>query len=372
MRPDVKLLLPEVLYAVEGVEFNIYFANIVTVININNYAFEVEFPYGRCDAKRFRWTPEADQCGEHPIILTVWDDYGIAAQAERRIIVSPADAGKDTTLTILQIGASCMSAAGHGEALHKRFQKPGNPCFTMLGSHAPGYKPVEKGGPANEAYGGWTWRTFFEKTKSNHLSNDGLHPARPYDVPSPFLFQQDGEFKFDFARYLETVCGGVKPDVIEFELGVNGIFGVRTDEEFEERWKESVYPFMKRMMEECRRVLPDVILGVELIPRGAASQDAFGKSYKCTQSRRRWMCNADLLFRKYIACSSEMDYYIIPGYHNFDTEQNYPVLEDFIHAETLQKTVRQNNALHPSVAGYEQWADNEYAFFKYIVSRKGK
>ena len=372
MKKDVRLLLPEVLYAVEGVEFNIYFANITTAIRPENYAFEVEFPFGRCDAKRFRWIPEKEQIGTHTLHLSVWDDSGCVAQGAVSIIVSPADAGEGSTLTILQVGASCMAADGHGNALHRRFQSPGNPRFTMLGSHAPGYKPRVEGGPANEAYGGWSWRTFFDKIKSSQLSNDGLHPARPYDVPSPFLVLRDGKYEFDFAHYLEKVCNNVKPDVIYAELGVNGVFAVKSDEEFEEKWSQNLYPYMKKMFEEFRRVLPDVILGVELIPKGAATQDAFGKSYGCMQSRRRWMRNAELLNQKYTECAREMDYYLIPEYHNFDTEQNYPVREEFIHERTQQKTFRQCNALHPTVAGYEQWADCEYAFLKYLLSRREK
>ena len=39
---NVKLLLPERIYAVPGVEINVYFQNIVTVINPDNYVFDVD------------------------------------------------------------------------------------------------------------------------------------------------------------------------------------------------------------------------------------------------------------------------------------------------------------------------------------------
>lgn len=369
MSKDVKLLLPEVLYAVEGMELNIYFQNMITVINADNYAFEVEFPFGRCGQKRFFWTPEAEHVGEHTLTLSVWDDDGLCAQAQTKIIVSPRNAGESKTLTILQVGASCMAAKGHGEALLDRFQAPGNPRLVMLGSHAPGYGPVQEGGPANEAFGGWTWRTFFDKTKTNQLDNDGLHPARPWDVPSPFLVERNNRHEFDFAHYIETVCHGVKPDVIYTELGINGVFMVKSEEEFEDKWEKNFYPYMKKMFDGFRRVLPDVILGVELVPRGAASQDAFGKNYGCAQSRRRWMLNAHILYSKYIEFAKEFDYYIIPEYHNYDTEANYPVLEEFVHENTMLKTFRQGNALHPKADGFGQWADCEYAFLKYLLAQ---
>lgn len=366
---DPKLLLPEVIYALPGHEINIYFQNVVTVINPANFAFDVECEKGRCDQLRWRWIPEDEDVGSHPLKLSVWSDEGLLAEAETTVIVSPANAGEGKTLTILQIGASCMAAKGHGEQLHSRFQTPGNPKLVMLGSHAPGYTPVVPGGPANEAYGGWTWPTFFEKEQSTNLDNDGLHPRRPYDVPSPFLFERNGRKEFDFQAYIDTVCKGVKPDVVYFELGVNGTFTCKTDEEFEGLWKTRVYPFMKRMIEAVHEALPDAVLGVELIPKGSWSQDAFGKNYGCLQSRRRWLINADLLFRKYLECAKEMDYLIIPDYHNANGTVNYPVAEEPVFAASSVMTERSSNALHATPDGYSQWADCEYFFLKYLLAQ---
>ena len=239
----------------------------------------------------------------------------------------------------------------------------------MLGSHGPGYAPVEPGGPANEAYGGWSWRTFFEKERSSQLDNDGLHPKRPHDVPSPFLFDRNGKKEFDFQAYLSTVCGGARPDVIYFELGVNGLFLAHNDEEFETIWERDVYPFMVRMFREIRTVLPQVIFGVELIPRGNWSQDAFGKSYGCLQSRRRWLLNADLLYRKYISLSREFGYLLIPEFNNCDGEVNYPVEEEPVYAASPVQVKRSSNALHATPEGYSQWADSEYFFLKYLLAK---
>ena len=366
---DPKLLLPEVIYALPGFEINIYFQNVVTVINPANYAFDVECEKGRCDQLRWRWIPEEEDAGEHKLKLSVWSDEGLLAEAETTVIVTPRNAGEGKTLTILQIGASCMAAKGHGEELHSRFQLPGNPKLVMLGSHAPGYLPVNPGGPANEAYGGWSWATFFEKEQSTELDNDGLHPKRPYDVPSPFLFERNGRKEFDFQAYLENVCRGVRPDVVYFELGVNGTFTCRTDEEFEKFWNERNYPFMKRMIRAVHEALPDAVLAVELIPKGSWSQDAFGKNYGCLQSRRRWLINADLLYRKYMALAGELDYMILPEYHNADGAVNYPSLEEPVHASSSVTVSRAANALHPLPEGYSQWADCEYFFLKYLAAQ---
>ena len=369
---DPKLLLPEKLYALPGFEINIYFQNVVTVINPANYAFDVECEKGRCDALRWRWIPDETDVGEHKLKLSVWSDEGLLAEAETTVVVSPRNAGEGGKLTILQIGASCTVAKGRGEQLFSRFQLPGNPQFVMLGSHAPGYGPAVPGGPANEGFGGWSWRTFFEKESSSQLDNDGLHPRRPADVPSPFLFDRNGRKEFNFQAYLDKFCGGARPDVIYFELGINGVFLTRTDEEFETVWEWDIYPFMARMIREIRSVLPQVIFGMELIPRGSWSQDAFGKNYGCLQSRRRWLRNADLLFRKYISHAEELGYIIIPEYHNFDGQENYPVEEEPVHASNPDRVKRPSNALHAAPEGYSQWADSEYSFLKYLLAQRDR
>lgn len=89
---DPKLLLPEKLYALPGFEINIYFQNVVTVINPANFAFDVECEKGRCDALRWRWTPDETDVGEHKLKLSVWSDEGLLAEAETTVIVSPRNA----------------------------------------------------------------------------------------------------------------------------------------------------------------------------------------------------------------------------------------------------------------------------------------
>ena len=44
---NVRLLLPEVIYAVPGVEMNVYYNNIITVPNPANYVFSVDCAKGR-------------------------------------------------------------------------------------------------------------------------------------------------------------------------------------------------------------------------------------------------------------------------------------------------------------------------------------
>lgn len=363
-----RLLLPEVLYALPGYELSIYFQNVVTTVDPASFAFEVKCEKGRCDSQRWRWTPEEKDTGTHSLTLSVWTGEGLAAESSCQIIVSPRDAGKNRSLTILQIGASCMAAAGHGDHLWSRFREPDNPHLTMLGSHGPGYKQKTADGPANEAYGGWSWSTFFTKECSDELDNDGLHPKRPYDVRSPFLFRRNGKDEFDFSAYLDTVCEGKRPQVIYFELGVNNVFMAKSDEELHCIWEEKLFPYMKRMFEEAKKAVPDALFAMELIPRGNWSQDAFGSNYACSQTRRRWLLNYEFLTKKYMQYAPVFPYFLIPEYPGMEGDVNYPKTEEGVYGECMQKVSRASNALHPTPEGYKQWADSEYFFLKYLLA----
>lgn len=57
----VRLLLPEKIYAVPGIECNLYFDNIVTVVNSEDFIFEVTCEVGRNDQKRWRWRLNLDR-----------------------------------------------------------------------------------------------------------------------------------------------------------------------------------------------------------------------------------------------------------------------------------------------------------------------
>ena len=364
-----RLVVPPRIYGVSGCETSIYYRNLTSVINPANYAFEVECEKGRMDEERWRWTPSCDECGTFPIRISMWSDQGLEAEARTEIVVSPADAGTGGKCAFLYVGASCTVAKGHPEALQERFLRPGNPVVTMLGSQAPGYGKPQPGGPAVEAYGGWSWSSFFLRDRVEFIENaDGLHPRRPYDVPSPFLFRKNGETRFDFPQYIETVCHGVIPDCILFELGVNGVFQCRSDAECEKLLSERIALYMRKMLTAFKEVAPDACYGVELIPVGSWSQDGFGANYGCQQSRRRWLLNAEMMNLFYLAHAEEWGYECVPAYLNVDGSSNYPTKMEPRFAGSDEMVARVCNALHPAQFG--QWADMEYYWMKnYWASR---
>ena len=98
---DVKLFIPEKIYAVPGVEMNVYFSNVVTVINPANYIFDVDCPKGSNGLKRWNYVPADNEVGSYPWRIRVIGSSGVVAEARSELVVVPRDAGKDKKIEVI-------------------------------------------------------------------------------------------------------------------------------------------------------------------------------------------------------------------------------------------------------------------------------
>src|SRR5688572_9237240 len=65
----VRLIMPPVVYAVPGIECNIYFDNIVLTLNSGNYAFDIICSKGVLFRERWTFMPTKQDTGEYPIVV---------------------------------------------------------------------------------------------------------------------------------------------------------------------------------------------------------------------------------------------------------------------------------------------------------------
>ena len=97
---EVRLVLPGVVYGVVGIEMNVYFDNVVLVMNPDDYAFRVTCGNGRQGIQQSdRWTfvPQDGDIGDVPFELEVRDeDTKIGV-----VLIPPPAASQDA------FGASC-------------------------------------------------------------------------------------------------------------------------------------------------------------------------------------------------------------------------------------------------------------------------
>ena len=245
-----RLFLPEKIYAVPGVECNIYFKNIFLTINHDNYVFDVDCEAGRNDLKRWRYVPtEKDGGKKIPLTLKVYDEDGLVAERSTMVCVAPADAGKDRKINILQIGDSLTNYTIHSAQLYKYCQAPGNPKLTMVGTRY--FNPRGEKLPTevkHEGYAGWTWNRFitlFGEKKS-----------------SKFLFKKDGKIVISPADYLKKY-NLPTPDVITFQLGVNDISNIVVENREEKVRK--ILADADTFITAFKKDIPNAIIGVAFI-----------------------------------------------------------------------------------------------------------
>ncbi len=352
---DVRLLVPEKIYAVPGMEMNVYFNNIVTVVNPANYVFDVDCEKGRNDLKRWRFTPKKEDVGTWKWKIRVIGESGVVAEGESEVVVVPEDTGKDRKFSLLIVGASQTGASHYPNRVAELMKQPGNPEFTSIGTRG-------KGPGKHEGYGGWRWHSFLTRWGYTGKSkNDGMHPNRPVGFNSPFIFEKDGKGVFDLNEYFKRNNGGKAPDAVSFQLGLNDFF-LATDETIAEVTKKSIEN-MEKLIGEFRKLKPaPEIFVFQHIP--GAGQDGFGKSYSCGRTSWQYRKNLDYYNRALLKKSKEMKFIIVPVYINIDTENNYPWDEQPLNGENPAKILRQNNGVHPAKPGYYQMGDVLYCRLK--------
>ncbi|MBR2374567.1 MAG: hypothetical protein IKA87_10100 [Lentisphaeria bacterium] len=359
----INLQLPPAVYAVPGVEISIYFDNIVNVINPDNYVFDVTCAKGRNDRKRWRYTPAAGEKGSFDWEVKVISDKGIEAVGKTKIIVTPADTGKGKNFAVLILGDSLTAASIYPQQLYDLLTANGHPGVKFLGTTGRKTSLAK-----HEGYGGWAWHTFMTKTTPTKAKPGKVSPI--YYRASPFIFNG----KFSLAQYLKKYHKGIVPDFITIQLGVNDVFAA-TDAN-QKRVIDGILVNADKLIAALRKDAPDAVIGVGLVTAGAKTQDAFGANYKCGQTRWQYKKNQHALnaamLKKFVNYPDKK-VFIIPTNVNLDCENNFPVRNELISGVSFKdkrhRIVRQNNGVHPAVAGYHQMGDTFYCWIKYQLSK---
>ena len=361
-RLQKKLQLPDVIYAVPGIECNLYFENTFLTINPANFSFEVKCAKGRCDEKRWRFTPKTSETGSYDLTLRVFDDEGIVAERSSKVVVVPQDAGKGKTLSILIVGSSNI-AREHAFPLHLHslFQSSGNPALKMIGENGPG-APDKMGAVRHEGYGGWSFQTFTTSGRKRIKGRGYNHRENPF-----WNFKSSA---LDFPAYFKKNNQGKAPDMVIISLGGNDTF--LCDDTTLENTLRTIRERIRIFVSGLRKAAPEAVIALNQMEYCAKSQDAFGKNYGSQQSR--WQTRKNLfryrqMLADFVKESKDPKLFVIPIYLALDTENNFPRQQERSNARSSGKVPRQSNALHPLAAGYQQSADLVYAWIKNQLSQ---
>ena len=340
----LQLTLPPVCYAVVGAGMSIYYDNIVLTEKPGEYRFAVRCDLGTAQSRRWTVTPAAGDVGDHPMVVSVSDSEGRTLQQGKLAVhVAAADAGAGREIRLLIVGDSLTHATVYPNEIARLLSRPGNPAWTMLGTHRPARAAK---GVAHEGYGGWTWQRFV----SHYVAKPD--PARRIHG-SPFVFAGgNGKPQLDLARYFETSCGGQRPDFVTFLLGINDCFSANPEDAAAiDARIDAMFTHADKLIAAFRKAAPEAELGVCLTTPPNARESGFEANYRGRYHRWGWKRIQHRLLQR------ELEHFgrhpsqriaVIPTELNLDPLEGYPV----------------NNGVHPNATGYQQIGASIFAWLK--------
>lgn len=346
---SLRLTLPPVWYAVPDVPMSLYFDNVVLTEHPEDFHFEVKCDVGATEAKRWVVKTSGRDVGDHPWSLTVKDKTGkILEQASTVLRVAPKDAGAGRELKLLIVGDSLTHASFYPNEIARLLNLPGNPQWTMLGTHKPA---AVAQGVVHEGYGGWKWSDFLTKFDPKPAGTTAGPLARK--STSPFIFAgAAGKGQFDLERYFRESCGGQVPDVVTFLLGINDCFGASPDnEEAMLKHIDGVLDHADKLLAAFHAAAPKAMLAVGLTTPPNSRESGFVANYKGKYHRWGWKRIQHRLVQRMLERLSGREkegIVLVPTELNLDPVAGYP----------------DNNGVHPNPTGYAQIGASFYAWMK--------
>lgn len=355
----LRLILPPVIYAVPGLETNVYFDNVVLAINPANYVFDVFCNRGHLQNDRWTFTPTEKEVGDYAFELKILDQNNqVVGSQKSRVRVVPTSAGKEKPMSLLMIGDSLTHGSiypKHVLELSKKFQ---GPKLKFVGSHNPKKDPEVR----HEGYGGWTavrFATHFKET-----ARTGYYRERG----SPFLYtDENGKPKLDFPRYCKEFNDGKAPDVVTIFLGPNDVYSA-TDETIKDR-TDTMMKNLDILVKMIQSYSKQTKIGLMLPVPPAATQDAFGTTNKRGQTRWQYKRNQQYVVEqmsKLYQNKTDQQIYLVPTNVNLDCLHNYPARKEILNSRNPKKVLRQYNAVHSDSNGYLQIGDSVFYWLKEI------
>jgi lysophospholipase L1-like esterase len=346
---DLRLTLPPAIYAVPGLETNIYFDNIILSQTPDQFQFKVTCDPGETKTNRWSYTPKQTDVGKHALSVSVYgSDDVLLGTASTILHVVPQSAGAKNKIRLLIIGDSLTNATVYPNEIGRLLSQSGNPEWTMLGTRKP--RSVSKG-VAYEGHGGWTWARFVTQYEP-----DQTLPEKQRSSPFVYLNKNTGKSQLDLSRYFDERCDGERPDYIVILLGINDCFHADPDDPARiDARIDKMFKSANKLLAALRKTAPKATIGFCVTTPPNSRQAAFYANYKNHYSRWGWKRIQHRLVQRQleeIANRDDPQISIIPTQLNLDTVDGYPV----------------DNGVHPNIAGYHQIAATIYSWLKWQMS----
>lgn len=360
---QVRLILPQAIYAVAGVETNIYFDDVILAPNTKDYAFDIQCAKGLLFEDRWAYTPVAGETGDFPLTLEVRDKTNaVVARGHSTIHVKAVANAAGKPVTLLAVGDSLTQASLYTQHLLELAGGTNGPALRLIGSRGPDNSPAH-GSNRHEGYSGWTAEAFV--TRNGPLSRSGYFKGE--ETGSPFVYIEDGKQKLDFGKYCAEFNDHHAPDYVTFALGTNDIF--RGTDETIDPLVDKIFGYFDQLVDMVHAFSPSTKVGILLVIPPSSSQDGF-RHYVETQRQTRWQYRrnqhrlVERMIQHYDGRENE-NIYLVPTYLAIDAAHDFVVRASEWSAENPDPVNRVIDGIHPSPVGYKHMAA---AIYTWMVS----
>ncbi len=376
---------PDRIYAVPGVECNVYYARLLDSYTPNRYLLEAVCGKGAAYSTCWSYVAKDDEAGtEFPLVLNAWDDEcGLVASMTTRVCVAkaPSEAAKNRRITLALLSASSTNCRYQDRVL-ERMRNAGWSGYTPVGSRS-GYSAekdgTKKDGEApHDGYGGFSWGDFMTRysltveeidnvqseSEREQLMRFGVKipPGKEWRkalLKSPLIRIVDGKKVVDIQAWFDKINGGKAPDYIVIALGGNRVWIQRPDSRQGEVENELVQA--RRLVSMLRAAAPETVIAITSGLGGSFDQDSWGKNYGAVQS-----C--------FVAHRSFIDY--ARTMKRFCEEQGDPKLvfvpmsQGLAPLEAYPRGRKSGNAMHANQLGGRQIGDTLFAWLAHDAAER--
>lgn len=316
------ILLPNKIYGFAGQTIQLYFENIIAYELSDVHIMVDSGQKGNQYYNRWEYTPTGAETIN--LRISVFNrNFDLLCQKDINFTIISSTI--ETSAKVLVIGDSTVNAGHETQKMLDLAENDESFDITLLGTRG-------SGANLHEGRGGWTANSYLNSQTNSGISNAFYNPETS---------------KFDLAYYMNA-NSYTDVDVVYIQLGINDIFGAKTNSALEE-WTQTYISSMTEIINIIHRYDSNIKVIVNLIIPCQLDQDKFTTAYGVTQTVWRYKKNmyfANLALLKTFA----------------DTEGVYLSWYN----ASIDAHNNQGNDVHPKADGYYQLGTQMYYMLKAI------
>lgn len=338
---NVIINLQDAYIATPGIEFNIYWRNVILTDAINEYFIACEmtprstafYPYN----ERLAFKPLKSDIGEKTISIKIYknnfNNFKQNPVAEKTIKIKVVE---NKTLTTSKNAIFIGDSLTDYNVFQKEVKNMFGDNFNLLGTR--GTAPYN-----HEGRSGWTAQDYFKE------SRDGVENA----------FYNPTTNTFDFSYYMNTNYPSSTIDVVNIFLGTNNGYSSGIIENQ-----------LMQMVNSIHNYNPNIVVTIMTAHLPAYTNDGYATVSHISGKFILETFSINFTKKLYEVFSSINNVYIIPSHINLDTINDYATVEKNVSdRNNVVKVKRYIDNVHPwNPYGFYKFADVWYTYYQYIMT----